>query len=210
MKKNIKTNRIILNQLPTRNKSNRCAWVSDDPLYIHYHDHEWGVPIYDNRLLFEFLNLEGMQAGLSWLTVLKKREAFRVSFDNFEAERIREYKDSKIKYLLQNPQIIRNRLKINAVIQNAKSLSVLEEVHGSLSKFLWDFVGGKPIVNQWEDQAQVPSSTALSDQLSKALQAFGFKFVGTTICYAFMQAVGLVDDHINTCFIRQKNDRFRK
>lgn len=177
----------------------RCAWVNDDPLYIAYHDQEWGVPVYDDQRLFEFLILEGAQAGLSWITVLKKREHYRMVFDDFNIEKIARYSDKKIESLLQDPGIIRNRLKIHSAIQNAQaSLRLMETM--SLSDYFWQFVDGDPIQNAWKRQKEVPASTAISDQLSKDLKKRGFNFVGSTICYAFMQAVGMVNDHLVSCF----------
>ncbi len=182
-----------------KNKS-RCAWVGDNPIYIDYHDNEWGVPVYDDRLLFEFLILEGAQAGLSWITVLKKREHYRQVFDNFEPEKIARYSDKKIETLLQDPGIIRNRLKVNAAVVNAKAYLKLLKEFDSFSDYLWGFVDGEPIKNHWKTAAAVPATTPLSDKLSKDLKRRGFKFVGGTICYAFMQAVGMVDDHTQDCF----------
>lgn len=178
----------------------RCAWVSDNPLYINYHDCEWGVPIYDDRLLFEFLILEGMQAGLSWLTVLKKRDNYRACFDNFDAEIIVNYDQDKFKALMANSGIIRNNLKIKAVVTNAKAFLQVKHEHGSFSTFIWRFVNDSPIKNQWENLAQVPTTSEVSDRLSKKLKEYGFKFIGSTICYAFMQAVGMVNDHATNCF----------
>lgn len=178
----------------------RCFWVSDDPIYIAYHDKEWGKPIYDDQLLFEFLILEGAQAGLSWITVLKKRENYRAAFDNFNPNKIARYNETKIKKLLENPGIIRNRLKINSAVLNAKAyLQVLKE-YGSFSDFIWQFVDGKPIVNRWKGRGDIPNKNAISDKLSKELKKRGFKFVGSTICYAFMQAVGMVNDHTIECY----------
>lgn len=178
----------------------RCFWVSDDPIYIAYHDKEWGKPIYDDQLLFEFLILEGAQAGLSWITVLKKRENYRAAFDNFNPNKIARYNETKIKKLLENPGIIRNRLKINSTVLNAKAyLQVLKEF-GSFSDFIWQFVDGKPIVNRWKGRGDIPNKNNISDKLSKELKKRGFKFVGSTICYAFMQAVGMVNDHTIDCF----------
>jgi len=177
----------------------RCPWPTDD-LYRAYHDQEWGVPVHEDRLLFEFLILEGAQAGLSWHTVLKKRENYRAAFDNFEAEKIARYGDKKIAELLDNAGIIRNRLKIHATIQNARSLLKLTEELGSFDAYLWRFVDGQPILNHHKSMQEVPACTELSDQISKDLRKRGFKFVGSTICYAYMQAVGLVNDHLWTCF----------
>jgi DNA-3-methyladenine glycosylase I len=183
----------------------RCGWVTGDPLYIDYHDHEWGVPIYDNRLLFEFLNLEGAQAGLSWITILKKRENYRQAFDGFNPEVIVNYDEQKIEELLQNEGIVRNRLKINSVVVNAKAYLKVVEEFGSFRTYIWSFVDGKPIQNHFLSLDEVPATTSISDKLSKDLKKRGFKFVGSTICYAFMQAVGMVNDHIVTCHCYKKN-----
>ncbi|WP_312470833.1 DNA-3-methyladenine glycosylase I [Neobacillus sp.] len=189
---------------------NRCGWVNQDPLYIDYHDHEWGVPVYEDRLLFEYLNLEGAQAGLSWYTILKKRENYRKAFDNFVAEKIIRYDECKIEELLHNEGIVRNKLKINAVITNARAyLQVIEE-YGSFQTYIWSFVGGKPIQNHFKEMKDVPATTEISDKLSKDLKKRGFKFVGSTICYAFMQAVGMVNDHIVTCDCYQKAVHLKK
>ncbi|MFD0824940.1 DNA-3-methyladenine glycosylase I [Neobacillus sp. M.A.Huq-85] len=187
---------------------NRCGWVNQDPLYIDYHDHEWGVPVYDDRQLFEYLNLEGAQAGLSWYTILKKRANYREAFDNFEAEKIVRYNDRKIEELLNNKGIVRNKLKIHAVITNAKAFLKVVEEFGSFSAYIWSFVDGKPIQNHFEDLSKVPATTSISDRLSKDLKKRGFKFVGTTICYAFMQAVGMVNDHVMTCdcYMKLRNE----
>ncbi len=176
----------------------RCDWVTADPLYLEYHDTEWGVPIYDDKELFEFLILEGMQAGLSWITILKKREAFREAFLNFDAEKIAQLSESDVERLLQNAGIIRNRRKIESVIGNAQAFLQLKE-EGRFSDFLWQFVRGTPKQNQWQTMQEVPASTNESDAMAKALKAHGFKFVGTTICYAFMQATGMVNDHLVSC-----------
>jgi DNA-3-methyladenine glycosylase I len=177
----------------------RCPWPTDE-LYCRYHDEEWGVPVHDDRLLFEFLILEGAQAGLSWHTVLKKRENYRAALDNFEAEKIARYGDKKIAALMNNAGIIRNRLKIHATIQNAKSFLKIRDEFGSFDTYLWRFVDGEPIVNHRKSMSEVPARTAVSDAMSKDLLKRGFKFVGSTICYANMQAVGLVNDHLVTCF----------
>jgi len=178
----------------------RCKWVNDDPLYLEYHDKEWGVPIHDDRLLFEFLILEGMQAGLSWYTVLQKRENFRKAFDNFEAEKMVRFKPVTINKILKDPGIIRNRLKVMSAISNAQAfLEILKEGQ-SFSDYIWNFVDGKPIQNHWSHFSKVPVTTKISDKMAKDLQMRGFKFVGSTICYAFMQAVGLVNDHTTDCF----------
>lgn len=178
----------------------RCAWVSESPIYIQYHDNEWGVPIYDERLLFEFLILEGMQAGLSWLTVLKKRENYRISFDNFEADIIAKYDQKKCNELMINPGIIRNKLKIQAVIANANAFLKTKHELSHFSDYIWSFVDGKPIKNHWENTNQIPIKTSISDAMSKDLKKRGFKFIGSTICYAFMQATGMVNDHTVDCF----------
>ena len=185
----------------------RCGWVNQDPLYIDYHDHEWGVPVYDDRLLFEYLNLEGAQAGLSWYTILKKRENYRKAFDNFEPAKIIHYDDEKIKELLSNEGIVRNRLKVNAVITNAKAYFEVVKEFGSFSNYIWSFVDGKPIQNYFREMKDVPASTEISERLSKDLKKRGFKFVGTTICYAFMQATGMVNDHIVSCHYYDKNTK---
>lgn len=179
----------------------RCAWAGlSDPLYLSYHDEEWGVPIHDDRLLFEFLVLEGAQAGLSWSTILKKRENFRQAFDNFDAEKIAAYDEKKIAELLANPGIVRNKLKIQAAIQNAKAFLAVQQEFGSFDAYIWQFVGGKPKINAWTSLRDIPAETDESRAMSKDLLQRGFKFVGPTICYAFMQAVGLVNDHTVDCF----------
>jgi DNA-3-methyladenine glycosylase I len=177
----------------------RCAWVSNDPLYIDYHDKEWGVPVYDDRRLFEFLILEGAQAGLSWITVLKKRAHYKKVFFNFDAEKIVTLTSTQIEKLLQDPGIIRNKLKVNATVQNAKQYLRLQE-KSSFSDYIWQFVDGKPIQNHFDALTDIPTSTALSDKMSKQLKKDGFKFIGSTICYAYMQAVGMVNDHTTDCF----------
>ncbi|AIM14977.1 DNA-3-methyladenine glycosylase [Bacillus sp. X1(2014)] len=184
---------------------NRCGWVNQDPLYIHYHDHEWGVPIYDDRLLFEYLNLEGAQAGLSWYTILKKRENFRKAFDNFDPEKIVMYDEKKVEVLLNNEGIVRNKLKIHAVISNAKAFLKVVEEFGSFQSYIWSFVDGKPIINHYKELSEVPATTEISDKMSKELKKRGFKFVGSTICYAFMQAVGMVNDHLESCDFKYTN-----
>jgi DNA-3-methyladenine glycosylase I len=178
----------------------RCEWVKNDPLYIAYHDEEWGVPVHSDRRLFEFLILEGAQAGLSWITVLRKRENYRQAFDGFDPEVIARYDNAKVEELLQNQGIIRNRLKIEATIINARMfLHVLEEF-SSFDRYIWQFVNGHPMQNHWESIKDVPAKTKESDLMSKDLKKRGFKFVGSTICYAFMQAVGMVNDHTISCF----------
>jgi DNA-3-methyladenine glycosylase I len=177
----------------------RCGWCSDDPLYIQYHDEEWGVPEHDDRRLFEMLTLEGAQAGLSWITVLRKRENYRTAFERFDPKRVAAYGEDKVLELLANPGLIRNRLKILSTINNAKAVLALQKEFGSLDSFLWAYVDGKPIQNAWQARGDVPASTDLSDRLSKDLKKRGFGFVGSTICYAFMQAIGMVNDHETAC-----------
>lgn len=177
----------------------RCAWVSDDPLYIDYHDNEWGIPVYDDRTLFEFLILEGAQAGLSWITVLKKRPHYQNVFFNFDAEKIAKLTAKQVEKRLQDPGIIRNKLKVNATVQNAKCFLKIKETQ-SFSDYMWQFVEGSPINNQFKTLKDIPTSTPLSDKMSKQLKKDGFKFVGSTICYAYMQAVGMVNDHTTDCF----------
>lgn len=178
----------------------RCGWCIGDPLYEAYHDEEWGVPVYDDDTLFEFLTLETFQAGLSWITVLKKRENFRAAFDNFDYHKIAKYQQPKIYELLQNVGIIRNTLKIKATITNAQSFIKIQEEFGSFSQYIWSFVDGKPIKNSVKEYKKAPSKTPLSDKISKDLKKRGFKFVGTTIVYAHMQATGMVNDHEVSCF----------
>ena len=180
----------------------RCFWVTKDPLYIEYHDNEWGVPVYDDDTLFEFLVLETFQAGLSWITILKKRENFRKAFDNFNYQKIANYTEDKFETLLQDAGIIRNKLKIKATITNAQAFIKVQEEFGSFSKYIWAFVDGKPIQNNFVNREDVPATTPLSDKISKDLKKRGFKFVGPTIVYAFMQAVGMVDDHTLDCWKR--------
>ena len=178
----------------------RCAWVGEDPLYVTYHDREWGRPCRDDRQLFELLILEGAQAGLSWITILKKRENYRRLFDGFDAEKIARYTPRKIEALLKDPGIVRNRLKVNAAVLNARAFLEIQKQPGGFGDFIWQFVDGEPIRNHPKSLEEVPASTPVSDALSKALKRRGFKFVGSTICYAFMQAAGLVDDHTVDCF----------
>ncbi len=177
----------------------RCPWAETAEIYHAYHDEEWGVPVHDDRHLFEMLILEGAQAGLSWLTILKKRENYRRAFDRFDARVIAGYDDRKVSALLADQGIVRNRLKIAATIANAKAFLAVREETGSFDRYLWQFVGGKPIQNSRREMGEIPAKTAESDAMSKALAARGFKFVGSTICYAFMQAVGMVNDHLVTC-----------
>ncbi len=178
----------------------RCGWVTDDPLYMAYHDEEWGVPMRDDRGLFEMLVLEGAQAGLSWYTILRKRKAYRRAFDDFDPERIARYDDGKVTLLLEDPGIVRNRLKVRAAIANAQAWLELRESGIPFSEFLWAFIGGAPVVNAWPRLEDVPVATPVSEAMSKALKGRGFRFVGPTICYAFMQAVGMVNDHVTSCF----------
>jgi DNA-3-methyladenine glycosylase I len=177
----------------------RCHWASKE-WNIAYHDTEWGVPVHDDRVLFEFLILEGAQAGLSWDTILRKRQRYREVFDNFDVERVARYDARKVRSLLADPGIVRNRLKISATIANARAFLEVQKGFGSFDAYLWEFVGGEPKVNRWTKHQGVPARTAESDALSKDLQKRGFRFVGSTICYAFMQATGLVNDHLTTCF----------
>lgn len=178
----------------------RCEWVGEDPLYIRYHDEEWGVPVHDDRVLFEFLILEGAQAGLSWLTILKKRENYRKAYHNFDVKKIARYTDKDRARLLADAGIVRNRLKVDASIRNAKGTLAIQEEFGSLDAYLWEYVDGKPIQNAWKSMAELPVKTEISDRMSKDLKKREFNFVGSTICYAFMQAVGMVNDHTIDCF----------
>jgi DNA-3-methyladenine glycosylase I len=178
----------------------RCQWANSSPKMKEYHDKEWGVPEHNDKNLFELLILEGMQAGLSWSTILRKRKNFQSSFDNFDYNKIAKYTENKIEELLQNEGIIRNRLKIQAVITNAKMMLKVIKEFGSFDKYIWSFINNKPIVNQWESVSDIPSKTELSELISKDLKKKGFKFVGSTIVYAFMQAIGMVDDHLIDCF----------
>jgi DNA-3-methyladenine glycosylase I len=178
----------------------RCDWGTQDELYIEYHDREWGVPLHDDRRLFEFLILEGNQAGLSWITILKKRENYRMALDGFDARKIARYKDSKIQSLLKDPGIVRNRLKLEATVANAKAFLKAQSEFCSFDKYIWQFVGGKPIRNNWKSVAEIPVKSDEADSMSKDLKKRGFKFVGSIICYAFMQATGMVNDHTIDCF----------
>lgn len=182
-------------------KRKRCSWVTEDPVYITYHDEEWGQPSYEDQYLFEMLSLEGAQAGLSWLTILKRRENYRKAFDEFDPEIIASYDDKKIEQLLNDEGIIRNKLKIESVIQNAKQVLAIQQAYGSFAKFLWQFVDGKPIFNKWESHLEVPTYTQTSEHMSKSLKKHGFKFVGPIICYSFMEAVGMVNNHTKDCFL---------
>ncbi len=178
----------------------RCEWANKNDLEMSYHDNEWGVPIHDDRSLFEFLVLEGAQAGLSWSIILRKREGYRKAFDNFDARQISRYPEAVVSRLLANPEIIRNRLKVNAIVTNARAFLRVQEEFGSFDRYIWQFVNGRPIQNSWKKMTEIPSSSPESEAMNKDLQKRGFKFVGTTICYAFMQAVGMVNDHVVGCF----------
>jgi DNA-3-methyladenine glycosylase I len=178
----------------------RCNWAGNDPMMIAYHDKEWGVPVHDDRLFFEFLLLEGAQAGLSWSTILKKRENYRAAFDNFDPEKIAGYGEDKIQELLQNTGIVRNRAKVRSAVTNARAVLEVQEEFGSFDTYIWRFVGGKTIQNGWESSVNVPGKTLEAEAMSKDLKRRGFKFVGPTICYAFMQATGMVNDHTTDCF----------
>ena len=178
----------------------RCAWCGDDPLYVAYHDMEWGVPQHNDVTLFEFMTLEGAQAGLSWMTILRKRENYREAFDGFDPRTIAQYDDANIQALLQNPGIVRNRLKVASVVKNARAVLEIQEEFGSLDAFLWRYVGGTPTQNAWTSLAEVPANTEESAAMSKELKKRGCSFVGSTICYALMQAVGMVNDHTTDCF----------
>jgi len=178
----------------------RCEWVGSDPLYTDYHDHEWGVPVHEDRRLFEMLILEGAQAGLSWITILKKREAYRQAFENFDPRKVSEFSEARVRQLLKNSGIIRNRLKIQATVQNAQAFLRVADEFKSFDQYIWQFVGHRPIQNHWKRQQDIPAQTPESDAMTKDLKKRGFKFVGSTICYAFMQSVGMVNDHILDCF----------
>lgn len=184
---------------------NRCAWVNlNEPLYIAYHDEEWGVPVHDDRKLFEMLTLEGAQAGLNWLTILKKREGYCSAFDNFDVEIVARYGEARIAELLANPAIIRNRLKVNSTVANARAFLTVQQEFGTFDSYIWQFVGGQPKVNHWQSIKEVPPETTESKTMSKDLLKRGFRFVGPTICYAFMQACGMVNDHTVDCFRYQQ------
>jgi DNA-3-methyladenine glycosylase I len=185
----------------------RCEWAGTDPLYLSYHDKEWGVPVYNDQDLFAKLLLDGAQAGLSWITILRKRENYYLAFDNFDPQKIARYDNAKIAELLSNPGIIRNRQKVNAFIQNARAYLKIKEESGSFSDTLWGFVGGQPILNAWTSMSQLPATSPESEAMSKDLKKRGFSFVGPTICYAFMQAVGMVNDHMVGCFRYQELTR---
>lgn len=178
----------------------RCAWVGADPLYREYHDREWGVPVHDDRLLFEFLILEGAQAGLSWITILRKRDSYRAAFAGFDPEQVARFDDARVSELLANPGIVRNRLKVASAVTNARAFLAVQEEFGSFDAYMWRFVDGRPLLNSWRSIAEVPPSTPVSDAMSRDLKQRGFRFVGSTICYAHMQAVGMVNDHTVDCF----------
>ena len=178
----------------------RCSWAGDVPVYVDYHDNEWGKPTHDDRMLFELLVLEGAQAGLSWLTILKKREAYREAFDGFDPAKVALYDEAKVEELMTNEGIVRNRRKIDAAITNAKLFLDVSREFVSVDAFIWDYVDGEPIVNRWKTQADVPATTPLSDRISKDLKKRGFKFVGSTIVYAYLQSIGIVNDHVVDCF----------
>lgn len=182
----------------------RCDWAGTDPLYVTYHDQEWGVPVHDDRMLFEFLVLEGMQAGLSWMTILRKRENFRQAFDSFDPKKIASYDEAKVAELLTDAGIIRNRMKIRATIDNARAFLKVKEEFGSFDAYIWQFVGGKPLVNTWKAMHEIPAQSEEAVLMSKDLIRRGFRFVGPTICYAHMQATGMVNDHIVSCFRYQE------
>lgn len=183
-----------------QNQKCRCSWAGSDPLYLEYHDREWGVPVHDDRLLFEFLILEGAQAGLSWITILRKREAYRKAFSGFDPVIVASFDEEKVAQLLTDAGIVRNRLKIRAAVTNARAFLQVRLEFGSFAAYIWGFVGGKPLRNSWQSLHEIPASTAVSDAMSRDLKKRGFTFVGSTICYAFMQAVGMVNDHTVDCF----------
>lgn len=191
--------------MPLTENLERCPWAGSEQIYIDYHDNEWGVPLHDDRRLFEMLILEGMQAGLSWITILKKREDFRAAFDNFDAEKIANYTDEKIEQLMQNEKIVRNRRKITAAVKNARTFLEIQKEFGSFDKFIWSYINGEPIINHFKEPSEVPANTPLSDKISSDLKKRGFGFVGTTIIYSFMQAIGMVDDHLTFCPFHSDN-----
>jgi DNA-3-methyladenine glycosylase I len=186
--------------MPEAKTPHRCSWVTDDPLIIRYHDDEWGAPVHDERRLFELMVLEGAQAGLNWMIILRRREAYRAAFANFDPARIARFDRRKVESLVSDETIIRNRLKIKSAINNARAYLALREAGNTLDRLMWSFVGGKPLVNRWKKTAPIPASTPESDAMSKAMKKAGFTFFGTTICYAHMQAAGMVNDHLVTCF----------
>ena len=180
----------------------RCEWCGDDPLYVKYHDKEWGVPVHDDRTLFEFLVLEGAQAGLSWITILRKREGYRKAYDDFDVQKVASYDESKIEELLINPDIVRNKLKVRSSVNNAKLFMEIQKEFGSFDSYIWSFTDGKQIINRWEDISQVPVTSELSDNVSRDLKKRGFKFTGSTIIYSYLQAVGIINDHTIWCSFR--------
>jgi DNA-3-methyladenine glycosylase I len=188
----------------------RCKWCGDDELYVKYHDEEWGVPLYDDETLFEFLILEGAQAGLAWITVLRKREGYRALFDGFDASKVARYTDRKLDKLLLDPRIIRNRLKVYSARQNARAFLAVQEEWGSFADYIWHFTDGKPLQNRWKSLAEMPASTPLSDTISKDLKKRGFNFVGSTIIYAHMQATGMINDHTTDCFRHKECKKLAK
>lgn len=190
----------------TEETAHRCPWCGNDPLYQAYHDHEWGRPLHDDTRLFEMLTLEGAQAGLSWITILRKREGYRSAFAGFDPRKVASFNAGDVARLLADPGIVRNRLKIASTITNARAVLELQARHGTLDSYLWRFVDGVPIRNSWETMTEIPASTPLSDAMSKELKKLGFRFVGSTICYAFMQATGMVNDHLTGCFCYDRNN----
>ncbi|MEX0999583.1 MAG: DNA-3-methyladenine glycosylase I [Thermodesulfobacteriota bacterium] len=178
----------------------RCDWSGAEPIYVDYHDKEWGVPVHDDRMHFEMIILDGAQAGLSWITILKRRDSYREAFDNFDAVKVSRYDDKKVEKLLTNPGIIRNRLKVNSAVKNAQAFLKIQEEFGSFDDYIWQFVNHKTIQNKWKKMAELPAKTAESDAMSKDLKKRGFSFVGSTICYAYMQAAGMINDHTADCF----------
>jgi len=178
----------------------RCEWCGTEPIYVDYHDKEWGVPVHDDRLHFEMIILDGAQAGLSWITILKRRESYREAFDNFDVKKVSRYSDKKVEKLLSNPGIIRNRLKVNSTVKNAKAFLKIQKEFGSFDKYIWQFVNYKTIQNKWKRMSDLPAKTEESDAMSKDLKKRGFSFVGSTICYAYMQAAGMINDHTVDCF----------
>jgi len=183
---------------------NRCQWAGDDPLYVAYHDEEWGMPVHDDRELFELLILEGAQAGLSWITILRKREGYRQAFDNFDVKKVAAYDEARREAQRNDPGIIRNKLKIKSAVQNAQAFLRVQEAFGSFDAYIWNFVDHKPILNAWQTMSDIPASTPLSEQISKDLKKRGFNFVGPTIVYAYMQSIGMVNDHTTDCFRYQE------
>jgi DNA-3-methyladenine glycosylase I len=191
---------MILFNLEWKTMKTRCAWAGSDPLYVAYHDEQWGVPLHDDRELFEMLVLEGAQAGLSWSTILNKRENYRSAFDGFEIARVAAYGEAEVQRLLADPGIVRNRLKIHSAIRNARAVLEIQQEFGSLDAFLWQFVDGEPIQNAWKELRELPAQTPLAETMSKELKRCGLNFIGPTICYALMQSIGMVNDHVVDCF----------